>query len=78
MPESSSAAPASLCWLLGPRKRRVAGAPQRISTARLRIWSQQPVCAEVAAVLSDRCGGFLRERAHDIHTTFVAAGGEAA
>lgn len=36
------------------------------------------IVSEVAAVLSDRCGGFLRERAQDIHTTFVAAGEKAA
>lgn len=36
------------------------------------------IVSEVAAVLSDRCGGFLRERRSDIHTTIPFAGGEAA
>ncbi|MGH8093563.1 MAG: XdhC family protein [Chthoniobacterales bacterium] len=36
------------------------------------------IVSEVAAVLSNRCGGFLRERKIDIHTTAAAAGGEAA
>jgi xanthine dehydrogenase accessory factor len=36
------------------------------------------IASEVAAVLSDRCGGFLRERKSDIHTTITVAGGEAA
>lgn len=36
------------------------------------------IMSEVAAVLSDRCGGFLRERKSDIHTTVAAASGEAA
>jgi hypothetical protein len=34
--------------------------------------------SEVAAVLSDRCGGFLRERKSDIHAIDSVAGGEAA
>jgi xanthine dehydrogenase accessory factor len=36
------------------------------------------IISEVAAVLSNRCGGFLRECRSDIHTTIAAAGGEAA
>jgi xanthine dehydrogenase accessory factor len=37
------------------------------------------ILSEVAAVLADRCGGFLRERKIDIHgANVVAAGGEAA
>ena len=36
------------------------------------------IVSEVAAVLSDRCGGFLRERRSDNHRTIAAAGGEAA
>jgi xanthine dehydrogenase accessory factor len=36
------------------------------------------IVSEVAAVFSDRCGGFLRERGNDIHPTAAAAGGEAA
>jgi len=36
------------------------------------------IMSEVAAVLSGRCGGFLRERRSDIHTTIAIASGEAA
>jgi xanthine dehydrogenase accessory factor len=36
------------------------------------------IMSEVAAVLSNRCGGFLRERKSDIHATIAAASGEAA
>jgi xanthine dehydrogenase accessory factor len=36
------------------------------------------IVSEVAAVLSDRRGGFLRERQRDIHTTTAAASEEAA
>jgi xanthine dehydrogenase accessory factor len=36
------------------------------------------IVSEVAAVLSNRCGGFLRERRSDNHRTIAAAGGEAA
>ena len=36
------------------------------------------IVSEVAAVLSNRRGGFLRERKSDIHTTVAAASGEAA
>jgi xanthine/CO dehydrogenase XdhC/CoxF family maturation factor len=36
------------------------------------------IVSEVAAVLSNRCGGFLRERKSDVHTTIAAASGEAA
>jgi xanthine/CO dehydrogenase XdhC/CoxF family maturation factor len=36
------------------------------------------IVSEVAAVLSNRCGSFLRERKIDIHTTTAVGGGEAA
>src|SRR5438105_507415 len=36
------------------------------------------IMSEVAAVLSNRCGGFLRERRSDIHTAATTASGEAA
>lgn len=36
------------------------------------------IISEVAAVLSSRCGGFLRERRSEIHPTIAVAGGEAA
>jgi len=36
------------------------------------------IMSEVAAVLSNRCGGFLRERGSDIHTAATTASGEAA
>jgi xanthine/CO dehydrogenase XdhC/CoxF family maturation factor len=36
------------------------------------------ITSEVAAVLSNRCGGFLRERKSSVHTTIAAASGEAA
>jgi xanthine/CO dehydrogenase XdhC/CoxF family maturation factor len=36
------------------------------------------IVSEVAAVLSDRAGGFLRERKSDIHAVTALAGGEAA
>jgi xanthine/CO dehydrogenase XdhC/CoxF family maturation factor len=36
------------------------------------------IVSEVAAVLSDRCGGFLRERGSDIHATIAATDGAAA
>jgi xanthine/CO dehydrogenase XdhC/CoxF family maturation factor len=36
------------------------------------------IMSEVAAVLSNRCGGFLRERESDIHTAATTASGEAA
>ena len=36
------------------------------------------ITSEVAAVLSNRCGGFLRERKSSVHTTVAAASGEAA
>jgi xanthine dehydrogenase accessory factor len=36
------------------------------------------IVSEVAAVLSDRCGRFLRERRSDNHRTIAAVGGEAA
>jgi xanthine/CO dehydrogenase XdhC/CoxF family maturation factor len=36
------------------------------------------IASEVAAVLSSRHGGFLRERKSDIHATIAATGGAAA
>jgi xanthine dehydrogenase accessory factor len=36
------------------------------------------VTSEVAAVLSNRCGGFLRERENEIRTSIAVAGGDAA
>jgi xanthine dehydrogenase accessory factor len=36
------------------------------------------ILSEVAAALSNRCGGFLRERKSDIHAINAVAGGEAA
>jgi xanthine dehydrogenase accessory factor len=62
-----------------------AGARNLFAPAGLDIGSEAPeeialsITSEVAAVLSDRRGGFLRERKSDIHATnVVAAGGEAA
>ncbi|HTE90873.1 MAG TPA: XdhC family protein, partial [Terriglobales bacterium] len=61
------------------------GARNLFAPAGLDIGSEAPeeialsITSEVAAVLSDRRGGFLRERKSDIHATnVVAAGGEAA
>ena len=62
-----------------------AGARNLFAPAGLDIGSEAPeeialsITSEIAAVLSDRHGGFLRERKSDIHATnVVAAGGEAA
>ena len=62
-----------------------AGARNLFAPAGLDIGSETPeeialsITSEIAAVLSDRRGGFLRERRSDIHATnVVAAGGEAA
>ena len=60
-----------------------AGAKNLFAPAGLDIGSEAPeeialsITSEIAAVLSDRCGGFLRERKSDIHRT-TAAGVEAA
>src|SRR6266513_5255150 len=60
-----------------------AGARNLFAPAGLDIGSEAPeeialsITSEIAAVLSDRCGGFLRERKSDIHIT-AAAGAEAA
>jgi xanthine dehydrogenase accessory factor len=62
-----------------------AGTRNLFAPAGLDIGSEAPeeialsITSEIAAVLSDRRGGFLRERKSDIHATNVlAAGGEAA
>ena len=61
-----------------------AGVTNLFAPAGLDIGSEAPeeialsIVSEVAAVLSDRCGGFLRERRSDNHRTIAAAGGEAA
>jgi xanthine/CO dehydrogenase XdhC/CoxF family maturation factor len=62
-----------------------AGVRNLFAPAGLDIGSEAPeeialsITSEIAAVLSDRRGGFLRERKSDIHATnAVAAGGEAA
>ncbi len=61
-----------------------AGVRNLYAPAGLDIGSEAPeeiglsIVSEVAAVLSNRCGGFLRERKIDIHTTAAAASGEAA
>src|SRR6266478_5221577 len=61
-----------------------AGTRNLYAPAGLDIGSEAPeeialaIASEVAAVLSDRCGGFLRERRSDNHRTIAAAGGEAA
>jgi xanthine/CO dehydrogenase XdhC/CoxF family maturation factor len=62
-----------------------AGARNLFAPAGLDIGSEAPeeivlsITSEIAAVLSERRGGFLRERKNDIHATdVVAAGGEAA
>jgi xanthine/CO dehydrogenase XdhC/CoxF family maturation factor len=61
-----------------------AGIRTLFAPAGLDIGSEAPeeialsIVSEVAAVLSDRCGGFLRERRSDNHRTIAAAGGEAA
>lgn len=61
-----------------------AGIKNLFAPAGLDIGSEAPeeialsIVSEVAAVLSNRCGGFLRERRSDIHTTIAMASGEAA
>src|SRR6266481_5279969 len=61
-----------------------AGIKNLFAPAGLDIGSEAPeeialaIVSEVAAVLSNRMGGFLRERRSDIHTITKAAGGEAA
>jgi xanthine/CO dehydrogenase XdhC/CoxF family maturation factor len=62
-----------------------AGVRNLFAPAGLDIGSEAPeeialsITSEIAAVLSDRRGGFLRERKSDIHATnVVAAGGDAA
>jgi len=61
-----------------------AGVRNLYAPAGLDIGSEAPeeiglsIVSEVAAVLSGRCGGCLRERRSDIHTTVAAASGEAA
>jgi xanthine/CO dehydrogenase XdhC/CoxF family maturation factor len=60
------------------------GVRNLFAPAGLDIGSEAPeeialaIVSEVAAVLSKRCGGFLRERKSDIHTIVAAASGEAA
>jgi xanthine dehydrogenase accessory factor len=61
-----------------------AGVRNLFAPAGLDIGSDAPeeialsIVSEVAAVLSNRCGGCLRQRKSEIHTTVVAADGEAA
>jgi xanthine/CO dehydrogenase XdhC/CoxF family maturation factor len=61
-----------------------AGMKNLYAPAGLDVGSEAPeeialaIVSEAAAVLSGRCGGFLRERRSDIHTTIAVAGGEAA
>src|SRR4029077_17897738 len=61
-----------------------AGTRKLYAPAGLDIGSRAPeeialsIASEVAAVLSDRCGGFLRERGSDIHATIAATDGAAA
>lgn len=62
-----------------------AGMQNLFSPAGLDIGSEAPeeialsIASEIAAVLADRRGGFLRERQSEIHTRAAfAAGGEAA
>src|SRR6266699_749959 len=61
-----------------------AGVRNLFAPAGLDIGSEAPeeiglsIVSEVAAVLSERRGGFLRERKGDIHTGIATAGGEAA
>jgi xanthine dehydrogenase accessory factor len=61
-----------------------AGTKNLYAPAGLDIGSEAPeeialaIVSEVGAVLSDRCGGFLRERRSDIHATIAATGGAAA
>jgi xanthine/CO dehydrogenase XdhC/CoxF family maturation factor len=61
-----------------------AGTKNLYAPAGLDIGSEAPeeialaIVSEVAAVLSNRCGGFLRERQSDVRRTTAVAGGEAA
>jgi xanthine dehydrogenase accessory factor len=61
-----------------------AGVRNLFAPAGLDIGSEAPeeialsIMSEVAAVLSARCGGFLRERRSDIHPAGTTAGGQAA
>jgi xanthine/CO dehydrogenase XdhC/CoxF family maturation factor len=61
-----------------------AGMKSLFAPAGLDIGSEAPeeialaIVSEVAAVLSDRSGGSLRERSRDIHSTIAVARGEAA
>jgi xanthine dehydrogenase accessory factor len=61
-----------------------AGVENLFAPAGLDIGSEAPeeialaIVSEVAAVLSNRCGGFLRERGRNIHSAIAVAGGEAA
>ena len=61
-----------------------AGIKNLFAPAGLDIGSEAPeeialaIISEVAAVLSNRMGGFLRERRSDPHTITKAVGGEAA
>src|SRR5437660_10303837 len=61
-----------------------AGTRNLYAPAGLDIGSEAPeeialaIVSEVGAVLSDRCGGFLRERRSDIHATIAATDGAAA
>jgi len=61
-----------------------AGVRTLFAPAGLDIGSEAPeeialsIVSEVAAVLSDRCGGFLRERRSDMQTAVDAVSGEAA
>jgi xanthine/CO dehydrogenase XdhC/CoxF family maturation factor len=61
-----------------------AGVRNLFAPAGLDIGSEAPeeialsIMSEVAAVLSNRCGGFLRERKSDIHKAATTASGEAA
>jgi xanthine/CO dehydrogenase XdhC/CoxF family maturation factor len=60
------------------------GVRNLFAPAGLDIGSEAPeeialaIASEVAAVLSGRHGGYLRERKSDIHATIAVAGGEAA
>ncbi|MEY2487508.1 MAG: xanthine dehydrogenase accessory factor [Verrucomicrobiota bacterium] len=61
-----------------------AGVRNLFAPAGLDIGSEAPeeiahaIVSEVAAVLSKRCGGFLRDRKSDIHAIIATASGEAA
>jgi xanthine dehydrogenase accessory factor len=61
-----------------------AGIKNLFAPAGLDIGSEAPeeialaIVSEVAAILSNRIGGFLRERSSDTHTITTATSGEAA